>query len=161
MCHWECIVSSPVSDDGGEGENKLFLLFKQFFLVSSVPLFPSCWAEETGEKCQSGTTAVIIFLWRCRWVVDLRELPWQDEQRVPEEASAPCEVPLLSSIEFHPDIASFMHPLCAHSSVFSSMPNDNDRLICGIIDMNHLYYAPEQLAADRCQKGQPGTRVAH
>lgn len=38
-----------------------------------------------------------------------------------------------------------------------SMPNDNDRPICQIIDMNHLYFVPEQLAADRCQKGQTGT----
>ena len=27
------------------------------------------------------STAVIFFLWRCQWIVGVRELPWQDEQR--------------------------------------------------------------------------------
>lgn len=37
------------------------------------------------------------------------------ECRMPEEALAPCEIPLLSGIESHPGIASFMHISSAYS----------------------------------------------
>lgn len=52
-----------------------------------------------------------------------------------------------------------MHLLSAHPSVSSSMPNDSDRRNCHTIDMNYLYYTLEQLADERCQKGQTGDRV--
>lgn len=134
MCHWECIVFSPVSGDGGEGENKLSHFFKQFlFLRYLCPgnhgeVFG---VEGTGETCQSGTTAVIFLLRQCWWIVSLRELPWHNEQRVrgAQGSLSAMWKPFVEWYRVSPRHSSFMHPLSAHPSVLSSMPNDNNRLI--------------------------------
>lgn len=39
MCLWECIVFSPVSSDGREGENKLSLFASALFFVFFVSVF--------------------------------------------------------------------------------------------------------------------------
>ena len=59
-------------------------IIKLFFFL---PFFVYCWCiSNHGEACrvESGAAAIIIFLWQWRWVVDLLELLWQNEQRVRE-----------------------------------------------------------------------------
>lgn len=108
MCHRECIVFFPVSCDGGEGKNKSPLCFLSIFCNHSE----ACRFEEAVEGCLSGTTAVIILLWQCRRVVDLRELPWQNEQRVWDAWGSLSIMwnPFVEQYwtESHPDISSLM-----------------------------------------------------
>lgn len=156
MCHWECIAFSPVSGDGGEAENKWFLFYKRLFFFCCRQCLCSHGeahrVKETGESCRVGLSTYVSYLGRMN-----------KECRMPAEALAPCEIPLLSAIESHPDIASFMHSrLLVPPCLFNLCQNDNGRLICQMIDMNHFiscFWTVGSWLVPK-KKRQPGTRVA-